>query len=71
MNHTEWMPGMIEVKDSTGTKLGDTFRWKYKMAGVMFEGESTISEKIPNRRIGTHSKGVVTSDFLFLLDPQN
>jgi hypothetical protein len=65
------MPGMIEVFDSTGTNVGDTFRWKYKMAGIMFEGESTVRELVQNRRIGSHTKGGITSDFLFLLTPKD
>ena len=35
------------------------------MAGVLFEGETTATEYIPNERIVTQSKGGVTSTFAF------
>jgi len=71
MNQVDWMPSMIEVFDLTGTNVGDTHRWKYKMSGIMLEGITTFEELVPNKRLGTRTKGGVTSYFLFVLKPQN
>ncbi|MBR9999159.1 MAG: SRPBCC family protein [Cyclobacteriaceae bacterium] len=66
-NQPEWMPGMIEVKVITGSDVGDRFKWTYKMAGILLEGETTITELVPNERIVTDSKGGVKSTFDFKL----
>ena len=65
MKQPEWLPGMIEVTDSTGNEVGDTFKWKYKMAGIMLSGETTVEELVPNRRIATRSKGGASSYWVF------
>jgi len=40
------------------------------MAGILFEGETTITELVPNKRIITDSKGGVKSTFTFNLEAQ-
>ncbi len=69
-NDPEWLPGMIEVKDLAGSDVGDRFKWTYKMAGILFEGETTITELVPNKRFVTDSKGGVKSTFTFNLESQ-
>ncbi len=57
----EWLPGMIEVKDITGQGVETHFRWTYKMAGIRFDGESKVTEYIPNEKSATRSKlGIVS-----------
>jgi uncharacterized membrane protein len=68
-NQPEWMPGMIEVKDITGTNIGEGFKWTYKMAGILLHGETTVTDLVPNKRIVTDSKGGVKSTFDFKLEP--
>lgn len=67
----EWMPSMVEVYDSTGTNVGDTYKWKYKMAGIIFKGETEVTEQVPNKMSRTKSKGGIISDFLFLFEPKD
>ena len=67
----EWMPSMVEVYDSTGTNEGDTYKWKYKMAGIIFKGETAITEQVPNKMCRTKSKGGITSEFLFEFEPKD
>ena len=67
----EWVPSIMEVKDVSGSGVGQHFRWKYKMAGILLEGESTVTEYIPNERIVTQSKGGATSTWTFNLEPHN
>ena len=67
----EWVPSIMEVKDVSGSGVGQHFRWKYKMAGILLEGESTVTEYIPNKRIVTQSKGGATSTWTFNLEPHN
>ena len=69
-NQPEWMPGMVQVKDITGSEVGDRFKWTYKMAGIMLDGESTFTELVPHERIVTDSKGGVKSIFDFKMKPE-
>ena len=69
MNIPEWMVGMTEVMDVTGSGVGEQYHWKYKMAGVPLRGESTISEHVPNERRVAESKGGITSTFTFTFAP--
>jgi len=65
MNETEWLPSMVEITEFNGNEVGDTFKWKYKMAGIMLSGETTVEELVPNRRIATRSKGGASSYWVF------
>lgn len=70
-NEPNWMPGMIEVSliSGSGDSVGDRYKWKYKMAGMIFDGETTITEIIPNKKIVTDSKGGIKSTFTFIFEP--
>jgi len=69
----EWMPACMEVRDVTVTEqgVGTHWRWVYKMAGLLFEGETTRTEYIPNRRIVSQSKGGVVSTFSWTFEPHD
>ena len=71
MAQLEWVPSMMEVKDVSGSGLGAHFKWKYKMAGIFLEGESTVTEHIPNKRLVTQSKGGAISTWTFNLEPHD
>lgn len=64
MAQLEWLSSMMAVKDVSGSGVGQHFRWTYKMAGVLLEGETTVTEHIPNERRVTQSKGGVTSTWI-------
>lgn len=69
--HTpEWIPGMIEVMDVTGQGAGKRFRWAYKLAGLRFQGESTWTEYIPNKRIVDQSRGGIVSTWTYAFAPE-
>ena len=72
-SNVEWLPGMMEVKDIAKTEgqVGTYFRWTYKMAGLRFEGETTVTEHIPNRKIVTQSKGGIRSTWTFTFEQQD
>jgi len=67
----DWIPSMVEVWDTSEPAVGSTFKWKYKMAGVLLEGETTVTELVPNKRLRTLSGGTVASDWLFLLEARD
>ena len=52
----DWIPSMVEVWDTSEPAVGNTFKWKYKMAGVLLEGETTVTELVPNKSLRTVSK---------------
>ena len=70
-NQPEWIPSLVEVKDPGEPVVGQKFKWTYKMAGILLAGETTVTELVPNRRIGTQSSGAVASDWLLVLEPQD
>ena len=70
-NQPDWIPSMIEVWDTSEPAIGSTFKWKYKMAGVLLEGETETTELVQNKRLRTMSKGSVSSDWLFLMEADN
>jgi uncharacterized membrane protein len=69
MKNPEWMVGLSEVTDVTGSGVGQHNHWKYKMAGVPLHGETTITEHVPNERSVSESKGGVTSTITFTYAP--
>ena len=68
MNQPEWVPSIMEIKDVSGSGVGQHFRWTYKMAGILLKGETTVTEHIPNERRVTQSKGGVTSTWVINLE---
>ncbi len=71
MNLPQWVPSMMEVHDVTGSGVGQHYRWTYKMAGLQLQGETTVTEDIPNERRTTQSKGSVTSTWILNFEPDN
>ena len=71
MNQVNWMPSMVSIKDVKGSGLGTSWRWTYKMAGLLFEGEGTFAEHIPIKRIVIENKGGIKSTFAYDFEPHN
>jgi uncharacterized protein YndB with AHSA1/START domain len=69
MKSPEWMVGLSEVTDVTGSGVGQHNHWKYKMAGVPLHGGTMMTEYVPNQRSVTASKGGVTSTIAFTYAP--
>ena len=61
--NVEIIPGMVDVRDieETPNHVGTHFRWTYKMAGIKFDGETTVVEWEQNRKVVTDSKGGIRS----------
>jgi len=71
MNNMDWVPSVIEIKDVTGSGVGQHWRWTYKMFGVRLGGESTVTEHIPNERRANQTKGGATSTWVFTFEPHD
>ena len=71
MNELEWLPSTIEVKDVNGQGVGTHSRFAYKIVGIRFEGESTITEHVPNKRLVTESKGGIVSTWTWTFQPHD
>ncbi|MGB3347114.1 MAG: SRPBCC family protein [Candidatus Humimicrobiia bacterium] len=54
----EWLPGSVEVKNInlTDERVGSTFKYVYKLAGIRLKGEDTTEEFIPNKRLVTREQ---------------
>lgn len=70
-NQPDWIPSSVEVWNASEPGVGQRFKWKYKMAGVLIEGESVVTELVPNKRIAFQTKGAVASDWLLVLDAKD
>lgn len=69
----EWLPGSVETKDInlTDERVGSTYKYVYKLAGIHFEGENITEEFIPSKRIVTRSKGGIESSWTWNFEPHN
>ena len=67
------VPGMMDIRDvhETEDNIGTHFRWTYKMAGLRFEGETTILEWIQNKKVVTQSKGGINSKWYFTYESKD
>jgi carbon monoxide dehydrogenase subunit G len=69
MNVPEWLPGMIEVRNITGSGVGMRFEWTYKMLGIQFKGETEVTEFIQNERSVDKSKAGIESTWVYTYEP--
>ncbi len=67
-NQPDWIPSSVEVWGGSEPGVGQSFKWKYKLAGVLIEGVSTVTELVPNKRMGFKTKGGVASEWLLVVD---
>jgi len=64
-------PSMVEVKDVKPLANGGKhFHWKYKMAGMPFEGDSDTVEFVPNQHVVMKNTGI-PSTFDWTYRPAN
>ena len=70
-SNLEWLPGVMEITDvhDEPGRVGSHFRWAYKMAGLRFEGETTLVEYAENRRMVTEGRGAITNRWRFDYTP--
>lgn len=64
----EWMPSLEKVWDVQGQGVGTTYRWRYKMGGMSFEGSSEITEVTAGRMV-MKSSGGIPSTWTWALAP--
>ena len=66
-SNVEYIPGMIDVRDiqETPNHVGTHFKWTYKMAGIKFDGETTVLEWEQYKRVVTDSKGGIKAKWYF------
>jgi carbon monoxide dehydrogenase subunit G len=69
MNVPEWLPGMIEARNITGSGVGQRFEWTYKMLGIQFKGETEVTEVIQNQRSVEKSKAGIESIWVYTYEP--
>ena len=70
-SNLDFIPGMMDIKNihETENHIGTHFLWTYKMAGLRFEGETTVLEWVKNKRVVTQSKGGINSKWFFTYEP--
>lgn len=71
MKAPEWLPSMMEVTEVSGSGKGQHYRWRFKMAGVPLNGESTVTEYVPNKRRVVESKGGASATWTYTFEPSD
>lgn len=66
----EWMVGVMDVRDVSGSGSDLHFHWKYRMVGIPFSGETKFIEYVPNERSVSESKGGIPSTFRWTFTPE-
>ena len=70
-NLPEIWPSLLEVMDVQSLPNGgNSNRWAYKMAGIRLEGASEDTERVPNERIVTKTKGGAESTQTWVFQPE-
>ena len=60
----EIWPSMVEIRDVTElSNGGHAYHWRYKMAGLHFEGDSETVELVPNERFVQRNPTGIPSTF--------
>ena len=72
-NEAEWLPSQVESEYVIRTEegVGSRYRWVYKLLGIRFEGESTCTEYVRNKRLVTESKGGILSTWTYTFEPED
>ena len=68
-NSTEWFVGMTESTHVSGSGVGQHSRWTYTMIGIPFQGDSKLTEHVPNQRLVYEQTGGITSIMTFTFAP--
>jgi uncharacterized membrane protein len=67
----QWMAGLEEVRNVTGSAQGDSFEWTFKMAGrLTFRGKTVFSVVEPGRRLVEEGSGDLTNTWDWRLSPE-
>ena len=71
-NLPEVWPSMVDVNAIHREPSGlHKFHWKYKMAGIIFEGNTDTIEAVPNQHVITQTTGGISSKFEWTYHPEN
>jgi uncharacterized protein YndB with AHSA1/START domain len=65
----EWLPSLVETDGIVGSGEGQQYEWTYKMAGILFHGETVVVEHVPNELSVHQSIGAVHSTWTFRAEP--
>jgi carbon monoxide dehydrogenase subunit G len=66
----DWVPSLGEVRNVSGTGIGQTHEWTYKMVGLPFKGRSEVVEVTPPSRRVTRTTGGIESTWTFDLEEE-
>ncbi|MGD0210512.1 MAG: SRPBCC family protein [Desulfomonilia bacterium] len=69
-NAPEHITNMIDVRDVRGSGSGRQFKWSWKMAGMKFDGETTVTEDVPEKKLVFKSKGGIESIWTCKFEPK-
>ncbi|HWQ15563.1 MAG TPA: SRPBCC family protein [Roseiflexaceae bacterium] len=65
-----WVVNLEEVRNITGSALGDSFEWTFRMAGLPFKGRTVFTALTPNEHLREEGSGDLTSTWDWRLAPE-
>ena len=57
----DWIPSMVEAREIVGSGAGQQYEWTYKLAGLLFRGQTVVVEYVPNELSVHQAIGAATS----------
>ncbi|MEE8389922.1 MAG: SRPBCC family protein, partial [Anaerolineae bacterium] len=55
----EWIPPLSNVSNVSGTGMGTTYNWQFKLGPLpAFNGTGEVTKYIPNRRFEVQTAGI-------------
>lgn len=65
----EWLPSMVETRNIVGSGEGQQYEWTYKLAGLLFRGQTVVVEQAPIELSVFQTIGAVNSTWTFHFEP--
>jgi carbon monoxide dehydrogenase subunit G len=69
-NDSQWLPGMVDSRNSAGEGTGYRWEWTYKMTGISFDGTGRVTEHNPPHRHVVETQGGVMSTWAWTLESE-
>jgi len=66
---SDWMTGMIDIRNIVGDGAGLQYEWTYQMAGIRLRGQNVVVEYIPDECAAHQSIGMVNATWKSFVEP--
>lgn len=68
---SEWIPGLVEVRNVVGTGEGQEEEWTYKLVGLLLRGQAIVVEYVPNKCAVHQTIGMAYGTVGYAVEPHS